>query len=42
MTKYLINCAAGADSTECGLPPNGMTVAQGSSTVSLAYGTGRM
>ncbi|KAJ6083524.1 hypothetical protein N7467_007659 [Penicillium canescens] len=25
MTKYLIKCAAGVDSTECGLPPNGMT-----------------
>ncbi|KAJ5679088.1 hypothetical protein N7462_007332 [Penicillium macrosclerotiorum] len=42
MTKYLIKCAAGVDSTECGLPTNGMTVAQGSSTVSLAYGTGRV
>ncbi|KAJ5496907.1 hypothetical protein N7463_008894 [Penicillium fimorum] len=42
MTKYLINCAAGSDSTECGLPPDGVIVAQGSSTVSLEYDTGRM
>ncbi|PWY73545.1 hypothetical protein BO83DRAFT_361182 [Aspergillus eucalypticola CBS 122712] len=42
MTEYLIKCAADVDSTECGLPPNGMTVAQGSSTVSLAYSTGRI
>ncbi|KAJ5260749.1 hypothetical protein N7505_009099 [Penicillium chrysogenum] len=42
MTKYLIKCAAGVDSTECGLPSNGITVAQGSSTVSMAYSTGRM
>lgn len=38
MTKYLIKCAAGVDSDECGLPADGMTVAQGSSTVSLSYG----
>ncbi|KAJ5969301.1 hypothetical protein N7501_005549 [Penicillium viridicatum] len=38
MTKYLIKCAAGVASDECGLPPAGMTVAQGSSTVSLSYG----
>ncbi|KAJ6139506.1 hypothetical protein N7471_005992 [Penicillium samsonianum] len=38
MTKYLIKCAVGVDSTDCGLPPDGMTVAQGSSTVSLGYG----
>lgn len=42
MTKYLIKCAADVDSTECGLPADGMTVAQGSSTVSLAYSAGRM
>ncbi|KAF3396043.1 hypothetical protein F1880_006641 [Penicillium rolfsii] len=42
MTKYLVKCAAGVDSTECGLPPNGVTVAQGSSTVSLEYGRGRV
>ncbi|OQE44539.1 hypothetical protein PENCOP_c002G03814 [Penicillium coprophilum] len=37
MTKYLISCPADVGSDECGLPPNGMTVAQGSSTVSLEY-----
>ncbi|KAJ5177991.1 uncharacterized protein N7500_000690 [Penicillium coprophilum] len=37
MTQYFINCPADVDSDECGLPPNGMTVAQGSSTVSLGY-----
>ncbi|KAJ5479291.1 hypothetical protein N7530_004800 [Penicillium desertorum] len=37
MTKYLIKCAADVDSTECGIPHDGMTVAQGSSTVSLRY-----
>ncbi|EKV10316.1 GPI anchored glycoprotein, putative [Penicillium digitatum] len=37
MTKYLINCPADVDSDDCGLPPAGMTVNQGSSTVSLGY-----
>ncbi|KAJ5200116.1 hypothetical protein N7491_009084 [Penicillium cf. griseofulvum] len=37
MTKYHINCAANVESDECGIPPDGMTVLQGSSTVSLAY-----
>lgn len=38
MTKYLIKCAADVASDECGIPNNGMVVAQGSSTVSLSYG----
>ncbi|CAG8279753.1 unnamed protein product [Penicillium nalgiovense] len=37
MTKYSIKCAADVDYTECGIPPDGMIVAQGSSTVSLGY-----
>ncbi|KAJ9492654.1 hypothetical protein VN97_g546 [Penicillium thymicola] len=37
MTKYFIKCAADVESDECGIPPSGMTVAQGSSTVSLLY-----
>jgi hypothetical protein len=37
MTKYLIKCATDVDETECGIPYDGMTVAQGSSTVSLGY-----
>jgi hypothetical protein len=37
MTKYHIKCAANVESDECGIPPDGMTVVQGSSTVSLAY-----
>ncbi|KAJ5817858.1 hypothetical protein N7447_007866 [Penicillium robsamsonii] len=39
MTKYLLKCS---DPNECGLPPNGITVAQGPSTVSLAYAMNRM
>ncbi|KAJ5952305.1 uncharacterized protein N7479_010718 [Penicillium vulpinum] len=38
MTKYLINCPDEVESDECGIPPNGVTVAQGPSTVSLWYG----
>ncbi|KGO42434.1 hypothetical protein PEX1_067910 [Penicillium expansum] len=38
MTKYFIKCPADVDSDDCGLPPAGMTVNQGSSTVSLSYG----
>ncbi|CAI7634602.1 unnamed protein product [Penicillium discolor] len=38
MTKYLIKCATDVASDECGIPADGMIVAQGSSTVSLSYG----
>jgi hypothetical protein len=38
MTTYLINCAPGVESDDCGLPPAGMTVAQGPSSVILSYG----
>ena len=38
MTTYVINCAPGTDSDDCGLPNDGMTVAQGHSTVVLSYG----
>ncbi|KAJ5932204.1 hypothetical protein N7516_006693 [Penicillium verrucosum] len=37
MTKYFIKCAADVESDECGIPPSGITVAQGSSTVNLLY-----
>ncbi|KAJ5989997.1 hypothetical protein N7499_010522 [Penicillium canescens] len=37
MTSYAINCAPGTESDDCGLPPNGMTVIQGSSSVILSY-----
>ena len=39
MTKYYLKCAPNVDADECGLPFDGMTVAQGPSTVSLAYST---
>jgi hypothetical protein len=37
MTSYVINCASGVDSDDCGLPPDGMTVVQGPSSVILSY-----
>jgi hypothetical protein len=37
MTSYAINCAPDTESDDCGLPPNGMTVIQGSSSVILSY-----
>ncbi|CAI7623551.1 unnamed protein product [Penicillium glandicola] len=39
-TTYLIECGSSVDYDDCGIPADGMTVAQGSSTVSLGYSTG--
>lgn len=38
MTTYLIKCPDSSDSDDCGVPPNGMTVAQGPSSVEIGYG----
>ncbi|KAJ5747311.1 uncharacterized protein N7511_009007 [Penicillium nucicola] len=38
MTTYLVQCAAGEDSDDCGVPPGGVTVIQGSSTAQISYG----
>lgn len=36
MTTYLLNCPAGEDSDDCGLPPNGYTVVEGPSSAIYA------
>ncbi|KAJ5312361.1 hypothetical protein PENANT_c011G05882 [Penicillium antarcticum] len=38
MTTYLVQCAADEDSVDCGVPPGGVTVIQGSSTAQINYG----
>jgi hypothetical protein len=42
MTTYLINCANGADSDDCGIPYQGITAIQGVSTATIAYDFDRM
>ncbi|KAJ5997611.1 hypothetical protein N7499_005994 [Penicillium canescens] len=38
MTTYLVQCASGEDAEDCGVPPGGVTVIQGSSTAAISYG----
>ncbi|KAI9040162.1 putative GPI anchored glycoprotein [Aspergillus affinis] len=37
LTSYVLYCAPGTDSDECGLPSEGYTVAQGASTYDMVY-----
>ncbi|KAJ5468807.1 hypothetical protein N7475_006559 [Penicillium sp. IBT 31633x] len=41
-TTYLINCPGSSESEDCGIPANGITVVQGSSSVSLGYSFDKM
>ncbi|KAI9934588.1 hypothetical protein MW887_000204 [Aspergillus wentii] len=36
MTAYALSCPAGADSNDCGLPPDGLTVLQGSTSMAFS------
>ena len=38
MTTYLVQCPSGEDADDCGVPPGGVTVIQGSSTAAISYG----
>jgi hypothetical protein len=38
MTTYLVQCPSGEDANDCGVPPGGVTVIQGSSTAAISYG----
>ncbi|CAG8087403.1 unnamed protein product [Penicillium salamii] len=37
ITTYLVKCSGSSDSDDCGVPPNGITVAQGHSSVEIGY-----
>jgi hypothetical protein len=37
LTTYLIQCPDGADSNDCGIPPEGLTVTAGDDTFIFDY-----